>query len=83
MTDLLMPLFTAFAWFALTFVIVAGIGILSMPVVLGKAQMALRQRPPRGPEWAHRVWYERQRVYGLIFATATLAGLLVALSHLL
>lgn len=82
MTETLMPLFTAFAWFSLTFVIVAGVGILSMPLVLGKAQAALRAQPPHGPTWAHRVWYERRRVYGVIFATATVAGLLVALPHL-
>lgn len=79
----LTAIITAATWAALVFAVIAGLAFVAMPLVLGRAQKAIRAHPPVGPDWAQRVWRDRRDVYGAIIASALTAAVLTFIFSLL
>lgn len=69
-------LIVAASWFALIFFAGGGLLLILAQSLLPTAQEAIKRQPPRGPEWARRVWHGRVRMYSALLFTAAAAGLL-------
>ena len=76
-------LWNALGWFWLLWWGSAGLMVLALQFLLPRAFEAVRAAPPRGPSWAHRLWYGRERVYGALMALSLLFGAVAAASYLL
>lgn len=79
----LQALLIALSWFALIFFSVGGLLLIVAQTLLPAAQEAIKSQPPRGPEWARRVWDGRDRLYAQLLALAAAAGLLAFLISLI
>lgn len=70
-------------WFWLVWWGSAGLMVLALQFLLPRAFESVRASPPRGPGWAHGLWYGRERIYGRAMALSLLLGALAAASYLL
>jgi hypothetical protein len=76
-------LWRTFGWFTLVWFVSAGLFVIVMQFLLPLAWKEIRANPPSGPEWAHMLWYRRERVYGALMSLALALGTLAAALFLL
>lgn len=71
-------LFTTFSWFAMVAFVSIGLSLILLQLLLPMAWNQIRANPPKGTGWAHRLWYQRERIYGAVLALCLLLGLIAA-----
>jgi hypothetical protein len=76
-------LWITFGWFTLVWFVSTGLMLIVLQALLPYAWNQLRAQPPRGPDWAYTLWYQRSQVYGAIVTLALVFGAIAALTYLL
>ena len=71
-------IFTTFSWFSMVAFVSIGLSLIVLQVLLPMAWDQIRATPPKGTGWAHRLWYGRDRVYGIVLALCVLLGFIAA-----